>query len=169
MRLPTLDDLRPYTLPAAVTLAAAIAGYAASGAFAGSDEVDLRTEQARARIDRIQARLPQLRARAGSPAVICDLAPAAAQTALEGRLSEAATRTGVVWRDTRFQTDARDGYLVTSLRTTAEGPYAVVIQALAQLAQTGPTLFVERMDIRPSSSGVSLELEGSQLCSTSRS
>lgn len=169
MRLPTLQQLRPFALPASVAVAGAVAGYAASGAMAASDEVSLRTDQARARIDRIEARLPQLSGTSATSAVLCDLAPGAAETALEGRLSEAAVRTGVAWRDTMFQTDARDGYAVISLRTTAEGSYETVVQALAQFGRAGPTFFVERLDIRAIPSGVRLELEGSQLCSTPRS
>lgn len=143
-------------------LAAAIGAAAATSA-----ETETRLDSIEILTTRLEARLERLGGRAGSSDRLCDEGAVAAQTALEGRLREAASRQSLEWRDLAFDTRSEDDLTVVNVVGRIEGPYDSTVRVLERLATSGPTLFVRSATFEQNAAGVALNLEATQLCSSS--
>lgn len=143
-------------------LAAALGAGAATSA-----ETETRLDSIEVLTTRLEARLVRLDGRGGSSDRLCDEGAVAAQTSLEGRLREAASRHGLEWRDLAFDTRSEDDLTVVNVVGRIEGPYDATVRVLERLAISGPTLFVRSATFEQNSAGVVLNLEATQLCSSS--
>lgn len=139
---------------------------AAIGAGASTSvETEAKLDSVEILTTRLEARLTRLNGRTGSSDRLCDEGAVAAQTALEGRLREAASRQSLEWQDLAFDTRSEDDLTVVNLIGRLEGPYDSVVRVLERLATSGATLFVRSAAFEQSSTGVALSLEATQLCS----
>lgn len=159
-------DWRRLTAPGGVALA--FAGLAvltlATGSRSASGDERLRAVEARA--EQLEVRLAALRAAPRTPHQLCTLRGAAAETALEGRLTQAAEAAGFAWSETRFERAEADQAELIVFSAVGRAPYASVVGALDRLSRTGPTVFVDSLRLRQAAGGVQVELEGRVLCST---
>lgn len=163
---PRTLDWKRLAVPGGVGLAFAGLTVLALSARHPSSSGEERLRAAEARAEQLEVRLAALRTAPRTPHQLCTLRGAAAETALEGRLTEAAEVAGFTWSETRFgRAEANQSELIV-FAAVARASYAAVVGALDRLSRTGPTVFVDSLRLRQAAGGVQVELEGRVLCST---
>lgn len=167
IRLPRLSAelLRRHAPSLAIGIVATILGFAVAAKIGSSSEHQEQLLALQIRADQIEQRLAALQGRPISSVQLCGNADTA-QTVLERRFGDAATRTGLTWRDTRFESAAQGPVLLVRIKTITEGPYESIVGVLNELAQGAPTLLIDQARLAQTEQGVRLEIEGTVLCST---
>jgi hypothetical protein len=160
--------LKPWTMPAVVFLASALIAYVSLDRVRQAQDLHLRTEALTERADQTEARLSALDGQRTSAYALCDTSVAEAEAALGGRLTLASESAGFAWSSLDTSHDRLGDLERVRFTASADTRYELIVQALQSLSQTAPTIFVEALELRQSSRGVSVDLRGSILCSTAQ-